>query len=1040
MRIFAFLLVFFCFLSFSMITSDSSRSERINDYKTLAAAFKKPPAEYSTAPFWVWNDRVTKEKIDTQLAEFKGQKINSVIIHCRPGLITEYLSDEWFELNNYALEKAKSMDMKVWLYDENCFPSGYGGGHVQREMPESYIQGQGLEMMRAGQLTTDNTQNIFIILEREGDLFNDITARADDKIGEEGDYFLFKKTFYKVAQRETGYPYPDLLVPGVTEKFIEVTMPGYEKTFGEEFGKNILGIFTDEPHIQPPGKGKTDVRWTPTLFSDFKERWGYSLVKHLPSLFEEIGDYKRVRHNYYLLLIELFVERWSKPWYEYTEANNLNWTGHYWEHGWPSPQHAGDNMVLYAYHQTPGIDMLFNTNGTGQFGDIFLGRELLSSANQFGRHRTLSETYGASGWDLDFEALKRLGDWEYAAGVNLMNQHLAYMTTKGSRKRDFPQSISWHASWWEQYHHLANHHARLSVALSSGQNINKTILIEPTTSTWMYYTPQKGEKSKEYGKDFKELVEELEKFKIEFDLGSEMVMKDFCTIDNGKFRIQQRIYDNVILGPHMESINESTLKLLEEYFRHGGKVFYFDKLPQYVDAQKSEKLEKLVAENHSKWVKLDSKNIKSWMDQFKADDFSVTTVSENLFHQRRYMNDGQLLFFTNFSQDKTEELDFSVKGKSVSLFDSFTGKVYNFPATDKGERQQVSCTLPPGNSRLFYVHNSVVKNPLFPENPASFQPIKTGGTTVRPLKDNVLVLDYCDVKVGGKEFNDINYLHATDSIFKLHGFRKSDIDHNPWNFSVQYKTERLDKKFGEGTGFDAVFPFEIASDYGLKGIQIGVDYGRLYKVTVNGEPVSINTDAWYFDNSIDVYDVPASVLKHGRNTIRMSVHPMDILAEMERIFVLGDFDLKPVEKGFAITERGDYQLGSWPEQGLSFYPEKVGYEKSFKLDKKQPVKIVLNEWEGTVAAVKVNGKEAGIIGWHPYELDISEQVKSGENMVEVVVYGSPFNLLGPHYYEPPKGIATPWSWNRAPENQPAGDEYIFLDYGLKEDFSVMVSN
>jgi hypothetical protein len=60
--------------------------------------FADPPSEYRSAPLWVWNDRVTKEEIDTLLPDLKAHGIGGVFIHPRPGLITPYLSDEWFEL------------------------------------------------------------------------------------------------------------------------------------------------------------------------------------------------------------------------------------------------------------------------------------------------------------------------------------------------------------------------------------------------------------------------------------------------------------------------------------------------------------------------------------------------------------------------------------------------------------------------------------------------------------------------------------------------------------------------------------------------------------------------------------------------------------------------------------------------------------------------------------------------------------------------------------------------------------------------------
>jgi hypothetical protein len=71
---------------------------KVPDFKTLAGQFKEPVKEYTTAPFFVWNAEITKEEIDNYLNDFKKQGSSQVFIHPRPGLITEYLSDKWFEL------------------------------------------------------------------------------------------------------------------------------------------------------------------------------------------------------------------------------------------------------------------------------------------------------------------------------------------------------------------------------------------------------------------------------------------------------------------------------------------------------------------------------------------------------------------------------------------------------------------------------------------------------------------------------------------------------------------------------------------------------------------------------------------------------------------------------------------------------------------------------------------------------------------------------------------------------------------------------
>ena len=107
----------------------------------------------------------------------------------------------------------------------------------------------------------------------------------------------------------------DLLYPGVTQKFIERTMTGYEKYLGTEFGKTIPGTFTDEPQIESPG----GIRWTPDLFDVFMKQWNYDLKTSLPSLYEETGDWKKIRHNYTQTLLQMFIDRWAKPWNAYCE-------------------------------------------------------------------------------------------------------------------------------------------------------------------------------------------------------------------------------------------------------------------------------------------------------------------------------------------------------------------------------------------------------------------------------------------------------------------------------------------------------------------------------------------------------------------------------------------------------------------------------------------------------------------------------------------------------------------------------------------------
>ncbi len=134
----------------------------------------------------------------------------------------------------------KFINGQGWISDGYYSQSGHAGGLVQTAMPESYNQGKGLRLIKKERIVPADTRWIYIALEIKGNNFKDITRSLPDKFNREGDYYLFEKSYDKANNGYGGYPYPDLLVPGVTEKFISLTMKGYESKTGNEFGKTIF--------------------------------------------------------------------------------------------------------------------------------------------------------------------------------------------------------------------------------------------------------------------------------------------------------------------------------------------------------------------------------------------------------------------------------------------------------------------------------------------------------------------------------------------------------------------------------------------------------------------------------------------------------------------------------------------------------------------------------------------------------------------------------------------------------------------------------
>ena len=95
-----------------------------DNLKTLETEVADPSAEYRTAPLSVWNNKMTESEVERTIKELKDAGFGGLFVHPRPGLITEYMSDEWYSLYQHAIDYGKETGMYVWIYDENSYPSG----------------------------------------------------------------------------------------------------------------------------------------------------------------------------------------------------------------------------------------------------------------------------------------------------------------------------------------------------------------------------------------------------------------------------------------------------------------------------------------------------------------------------------------------------------------------------------------------------------------------------------------------------------------------------------------------------------------------------------------------------------------------------------------------------------------------------------------------------------------------------------------------------------------------------------------------------
>jgi len=302
---------------------------------------------------------------------------------------------------------------------------------------------------------------------------------------------------------------------------------------------------------------------------------------------------------------------------------------------------------------------------------------------------------------------------------------------------------------------------------------------------------------------------------------------------------------------------------------------------------------------------------------------------------------------------------------------------------------------------------------------------------VTPSGPNVLVLDYCDLRLAGRAYENINTWDANWKIWQAHGFERP-----AWDNAVQFKRRIVDlPPFGADSGFEATFQFTVADAAALRGAQLALELPELYKISINGTAVDfVGAERW-LDPHLKSIPIE-SILKVGENVVRLTGMPFDVRMELENIYVRGNFSVQADTRGFVLQAPRALAVGLWAKQGFPFYSDSVLYEARADVPKRsRSLRISFPAWQGSVAEVLLDGKPIQTVGWMPYTTETP--ITPGVHTVGVRIVATPRNLFGPfHNPSKPRMIAWPGAWQGFPDHQPAGAQYDLLDYGLMEAFHV----
>ena len=983
--------------------------------------FQCPPSAYRGAPFWAWNGDLSKMPLNEEIEHMKEMGMGGFFIHPRVGMYTRYLSDAFMDSIKQSVEKAKQIGMTPWLYDEDRYPSGFAGGFVVEKHPEYWQRRLLFTTENLAARPAESDENLYpgppvllaryqVELNEEGQLVR--YRRLSDSEAADGLVWYAWMEYTAPTARFHQKGYIDTMNPEAVREFLRQTHERYLEVVGDEFGKTIPGIFTDEPQMprkkalkwsNEPGEAILD--YTPSFDETYHAQYGVSFLDTLPEVIWNREDRDvQARYRYHEHCTECFVHAFCDQFSDWCTRHDLYMTGHVLDEPTLGSQcgAVGECMRAYRAFTLPGIDMLQELR---EYNTL---KQASSSVHQYGYPGMVSELYGVTDWIYDFKGYKTHGDWQAALGVTVRVHHHYWGTMHGESKRDYPASIGHQSCWYKEFPFVEDHFARLNTVMTRGKALVRIAVIHPIESYWIAFGPedQTGIKRKMLDERFAGLTEWLLKNTLDFDFVCESTLPQLYHSTEKGFAVGQMSYDAVILSG-CDTLRATTLDALEEFAEKGGKIIWMGKAAAYMDAIPSDR----PGELYKRCTAIDWNEdalLKALIPQREVQiaDADTGLPSDNLLAALRQDGENRNLFISHCSlphrlnNGKEEHYRITLKGEwRITCLDTMTGEIrpmnghyiqgktillWNCYDTDS-----LLLQLTPGRGAE-YTANQPKKEAFLQYLPEPFAYTRA--------EDNVCLLDMAEWRI------DDGPWQPEEEMLRIGISAKKQLGLSLLTTQTAQPWFLLDRK----PRHTITLRCKFHSDIDIGQVMLGLEDREDCEVLLDDAPVDRTDCGWYTDESVRRLNL--GCLSKGDHTLTVT-KPFADVTNLENMFLLGDFGVRVTGREIRITALPQtLRFGSWTEQGLPFYSGALTCH--FNVNGGKHLKLWLGQFSAPCVTVDVDGKRAGNISLNPCSLDLG-MLSPGTHHLDITLWSGRGNTFGAlHLSNPEYTSRNGSSWHK----------------------------
>ncbi|MCM2981666.1 glycoside hydrolase [Niallia circulans] len=709
-------------------------------------------------PF-LWMHGESEEVIREYVNKIHESGIKALCVEPRPH--PDFVGEKWWRDLKVVLEVAKEKNMKVWLFDDSHFPTGYANGAILKDFPKLrkkflrinqvdyhgpqkdagiivkwHVGGDRNSIMTVGtdkakmQKVVDEygEKIIAVIAGRVVDYetvdtstLTDITKYLKDGVVywdmPAGNWRIFTlvETFNGGESSTEGYLNP--INPLATQVLIDTVYQPHYEHFSEYFGTTIAGFFTDEPrfgNIKGPNAiiGKTEMvlPWRADLLSVLETRLGKSAKTLLPLLITNgTTDQSLVRYVYMDIVSQAYADNFTGKLASWCNDHGVEYIGHLIEdnnaHG-RLGYGAGHYYRAIKGQSMSGIDVVLHQLLPGMDEDYF---KTFTSTGWDGEffHYGLAKM-GASLGHLDPKKMGRTmceiyGAYGWSEGLNLMKWMTDHMLVRGVNHfvpHAFDMAPYPDSDCPPHFYAHGNdaQYRYLPLLMNYINRVSELLSDGVHVATSLILYHAEAEWSGE-AMLFQKPAKELSRNQIDFDVISIEMLKEAKVLNN-QIVLNGEKFQNLII-PFSEKLPLVFMKLLKKFIEQGATIIFIEGYP--VESSEGDILTDYYSLfEASKQVQIVSlEELAGYLHSIGSYEIILKKNSPTLrYYQYRHGNDEVYMFF---NESPNLEVDTKVTLKQKGYIYSYDAINNRLSYSADGKQNEISLKLSPQESCLFIV-------------------------------------------------------------------------------------------------------------------------------------------------------------------------------------------------------------------------------------------------------------------------------------------------------------------------------------------------